>query len=530
MATRIPQFPLANDNAGETYVYPASLFRRGSVPPPTGRIPREIVEFFNAPGGHSLIVKGPAGTGKTTFALQLTEALGEVTASHYLSSRVSDESLYRQFTWLKDRIKPKVLQTGSKAPHDTKVARHALDQLEGKLEEGKEGEDGESESIGSGEVKGNFLEVTLGFDLPELEDAYTFVDDRIPERSLVLIDSIDALAEHYGIPAGRLITVLQKDLVEGSKQNVLYVLESSGETRLDYLGDGVISLASTDHQGRRLRVLTIEKLRGQQIQQHRYLYTLDGGRLTAFDIREEVRPVKPQLWRPVKDLSKDAVSFGLEALDRLTGGLYRGRVVAFEISNAVPSDHVDWLRTAIICNFAAQGRGVAHVPPRKGSAEFLRELVSPHLPPGAFDAQVRVFESATLGSADVSRTVLHMEGTNVDSDLKWSNVEFQLPKSERPFLAFMAFDTLESVYEEKVLEEMSGVFSAVRRAKDVFVGFVTPQSASASKLENLARVVLHLDSINGSVVLYGQKPYTELFSLAWDWSAGVPKAELRPIV
>src|SRR3989449_486526 len=173
---------------GETYVYPASLFRRGSVPPPTGRIPREIVEFFNAPGGHSLIV--------------------------------------------------------------------------------------------SGEVKGNFLEVTLGFDLPELEAAYDFVDDRIPARSLVLIDSIDALAEHYGIPAGRLITVLQKDLVEGSKQNVLYVLESSGETRLDYLGDGVVSLASTDHQGRRLRVLTIEKLRGQQIQQHRYLYTLDGGRLT----------------------------------------------------------------------------------------------------------------------------------------------------------------------------------------------------------------------------------------------------------
>src|SRR2546422_1248520 len=129
---RILQQPFANDIGTETYVYPASLFRRGSVSPPTGRIPREIVEFFNAPGGHSLIAKGPAGTGKTTFALQLTEALGEVTASHYLSSRVSDESLYRQFTWLKDRIKPAILQTGSKSPHDTKVARHALDQLEGK--------------------------------------------------------------------------------------------------------------------------------------------------------------------------------------------------------------------------------------------------------------------------------------------------------------------------------------------------------------------------------------------------------------
>src|SRR5919197_1298387 len=242
--------------------------------PPVGRIPREVVEFFNAPGGHSLIVKGPAGTGKTTFALQITEELDEVNASHYLSSRVSDESLFRQFAWLKDRLKP----------------------------------------------------------------AYEFVDKRLPERSLVLIDSIDALGEHYGLPASRLITVLQKDLVEGSKQNVLYVLESSGETRLDYLGDGVLSLASTEYQGRRLRVLTIEKLRGQQVRQHRYLYTLEGGRLTAFDLREEVRPVKPQMWKAVPDLAKDRVSTGLEALDRLTGGLTRGRVVAFEVSSAVPAD------------------------------------------------------------------------------------------------------------------------------------------------------------------------------------------------
>src|SRR5437773_1645084 len=403
--------------------------------PPAGRIPREIVEFFNAPGGHSLIAKGPAGTGKTTFALQLTEELGEVTASHYLSSRVSDESLFRQFVWLKERLKPAGLQSGGKVRAESKVARTALDQLEGKIMEGKEGDDAEPESIGGSEVKGSFLEVTLGFDLPELEAAYEFVDKRLPERSLVLIDSIDALGEHYGIPAARLITILQKDLVEASRQNVLYVLESSGETRLDYLGDGVVSLASSEYQGRRLRVLTIEKLRGQQVQQPRYLYTLDGGRLTAFNIREEFRPAKPQVWKPVKDLSKDAVSMGLDPLDRIAGGLSRGRVIAF-----------------------------------------------------------------------------------------------QLPKAERPFLGLMAFDTLESVYGERVIEAMSGVFSALRRAKDVFVGFVTPDSASAAKLENLAYAVFRIDSVNGSVVLYGQKPYTELFNLSWDWSGGFPKAELRPIV
>ena len=497
----------------------------------SGKIPKDVIEFFNQPGGHSLIVKGQAGTGKTTFALQLTEELGEVADSHYLSSRVSDESLFNQFPWLRERLRPAILQTAPKpVSATTKVLRLALDQLEGKIQAGEESEDEGAKSVAGADVKDGYIEMSIGFDLPEIEAAYDFVDGRMPKRSLVLIDSVDALAEHYGIAASKLINVLQRDLVEGSKQSVVYVLEGSGETRLDYLGDGVLNLSSTEHQGRRLRVMTIEKLRGQQVGQHKYLYTLDGGRLEAFAAKEGAKTTAPRPWKAVADPSKDVVSTGIRSLDQLLGGLHRGRIVAFQVSNLVPADYVDWLRTAMICNFVAQGRGVAHVPPRKGSAEFLRELVSPHLPPGAFESHVQVFESVTLGSGEVSRNALHMEGTNVDNDLKWSNVEYHLPKSGRPFLALMAFDTLESVYGEKVLEQMSGVLATVRRSHDVFVGLVTPQSASAAKLANLASSVIHLESLNGTVVLYGEKPYTELFAVSWDWSGGVPEAILRPIV
>ena len=498
----------------------------------SGRIPREVIEFFDQPGGHSLIVKGPAGTGKTTFALQLTEELGGVADSHYLSSRVSDESLHNQFPWLRERLTPAILQGPPKNPKaTTKVLRTALDQLEGKIEAGEESGDEEGgKSLAGADVKDGYIEMSIGFDLPEIEAAYDFVDGHIPKRSLVLIDSIDALAEHYGIAASKLINVLQRDLVEGSKQNVVYVLEGSGETRLDYLGDGVLSLSSTEHEGRRLRVMTIEKLRGQQVEQHKYLYTLDGGRLEAFQVKESARSAAPRAWKAVPDVSKGVVSMGARSLDRIFGGLARGRIAAFQISNLVPADHVDWLRTAMVCNFVAHGRGVAHVPPRKGSAEFLRELVSPHLPPNAFETHVQVFEPVTLGSGDVSKNALHMEGTNVDNDLKWSNVEYHLPKSGRPYLALFAFDTLESVYGDKVLEQMSGVLGAVRRSEDVFVGFVTPQSVSGAKLANLASTVIHVESLNGSVVLYGEKPYTELFAVAWDWTGGVPEMVLRPIV
>ena len=71
----------------------------------TGKTPGEILDFLRSPGGHSLLIKGRAGTGKTTLALQIIEELSDEQVDYYLSMRVSDESLYRQFPWLKEKAK-----------------------------------------------------------------------------------------------------------------------------------------------------------------------------------------------------------------------------------------------------------------------------------------------------------------------------------------------------------------------------------------------------------------------------------------
>ncbi|HQN76431.1 MAG TPA: gas vesicle protein GvpD, partial [Methanomassiliicoccales archaeon] len=72
--------------------------------PNVGILPQEIIDFLLSPGGHSLLVKGEAGTGKTTMALQIIEALSDQQPEYYLSSRVSDIALYHQFPWLKERV------------------------------------------------------------------------------------------------------------------------------------------------------------------------------------------------------------------------------------------------------------------------------------------------------------------------------------------------------------------------------------------------------------------------------------------
>lgn len=492
-----------------------------------GEIPEDILRFLTSPGGHSLIVKGHAGTGKTTFALQLSEDLEKAQKSYYISTRVSDSSLYDQFPWLRDKMKVEVRE--NEPPK--KVDRTELTKLEGRIESGEEGDqtDETYDKMGEGQVVERSIVFDLGSDLPEIDAAYESVEKYLPNKTLVLIDSIDALSQRYGVAASKLINTLQKDLVENSKVNVVYVLESGRESHLDYLGDGVVLFESLEHRGRRLRVMTIEKLRGTEIRQPKYIYTLNGGRLTAFSLRESPRKGTKQKWLPVPDISKDVLSTGHEEIDSSFGGLARGRLMALEIATDVPHDFIDDFRAGLICNFALHGRGVAYVPSKKATAELVKEDIDPYLPEGVFDDHVRVFETSPLGSLEGSKNALHMEGGNIDTDLKWSNVEYHLPKAKHPFLSMVSFDTLEAIYGPSVLEQMSGHLSAVRRNRDVFIGIATPINVSCAKLASLAHAHLRVENINGSIVMSSEKPFSELFDVSFDYSKGHPKARLVPI-
>ena len=530
----------------------------------TRGIPIELLNFFQTPGGHSVIVKGVAGTGKTTFALQLTEELGGINTSYYMSTRVSDTSLYNQFPWLKERVKatgttvagkhytktliedPVLEEEGmqvslevrvlsekeSERPKrvtDKRVDRSELQKLEGRIEMGEEGDESYP-TVGEGEVTESSLVFDLGSDLPEIDMAYDAVERNLPLRTLVVIDSIDALSERYGLQASKLINTLQKDLVENSKANVLYVLEASGNTKLDYLGDGVISFKGEYYAGRRLRIMEIEKLRGSEIRQHRYLYTLDGGRLRAFEVSQHQRPNVADTWRAISDTSKDRVSTGFAALDTLFGGLKPGGSLLLEVGAHVPVQIIDEFRTGLICNFAMLNRGVAHVPPGKLSAENVKQMVAPYLNDGIFDEHVRIFESTPIGTLEESSIVIHMEGANADTDLKWNNVQYRLPKVKSPILSLMAFDTLESVYGSNVLEELTAHMSTVKRRRDVFLGMCTSTTVSNRKLADLSDVHVKVENIDGAVLIYCEKPFTELHHLRFDYMNGFPQIVLSPIV
>ncbi len=514
----------------------------------TATFPKEIVKFLSSPGGHSLILRGMAGTGKTTLALQIIEELAAVQQSYYMSTRISDQSLFSQFPWLLEKVKEgEILKArkkirkradseqqvekillglaaikGELKSEKVKSPRKELMRLQGIVEAGGE------EPVAEPGVGEQELIVSLGTMMPEIEMAYDVVDKALPERTLVAIDSIDALAEKYGVPASRMINTLQKDLVEGVGTNLVYVLETP-DPLLDYLGDGVIYLSLNFTTGRRIRELDILKLRGCEIRQPKYVYTLLGGRVRTFEYSRYIKPDRPKPLASISDPDAKHVSTGIADLDAMVeGGLRKGTIILIELGPGVPVVASAPIENAVICNSVTQGRGVAWVPTKKTGAENAREELLGFVSADAFDKNVKILEPHAPAGAPKPYAVT-LEGEDIRVDMKWQDVQYNLKNAGTPVLTMVGFDSLESVYGPTVLDGMMEFLTSLLNNDGIFVATVTPSVRSTSRLSDLAHTHLRIDKISGVTMVRGEEPFTAPHAMT-DPEPGDFRPKLVPIL
>ncbi|MDW5563370.1 MAG: gas vesicle protein GvpD P-loop domain-containing protein [Methanomassiliicoccus sp.] len=469
------------------------------------KIPAEVYQFFTNPGGHSLIVRGTAGAGKTTFALQTIEELSPVEWGFYHSTRVSDASLLTQFSWLKEKSNHLVrTDSFSDSNQGDGVKRTGLSDLKGV----------KNPPMEIAKVGG--LAISIGKDLGELEMLYRCIEGNLPAKGLVVIDSIDALADKYNIGCSKLITTIQRDIVEGYGSNVMFVLETSNP-EMDYLGDGVVNFSSTEYNRRRLRELEVVKLRGCEIQQPKFIFTLDGGRIQTFSYnhRQSAHPPRGQ-WKPIPD-REERVSCGLGDLDvSLNGGLEKGSITLIELGQGVPTTVSNELESSLVCNFVSLGRGVLWVPMRKASAENARAKIARYLQGTEVDRLVRIPEKADQMTSSIGGCVVPVEGANAFLDFKWQNIEYSLSSAKKPLLTLMGFDTMQSMYGNDVSEQLMDFLALVRRNNGIFVALAPSSSAATGRLADLATTHLKVDRIGGTVLLYGEEPFTECYALNFE--------------
>ncbi|MHC1709572.1 MAG: RAD55 family ATPase [Methanomassiliicoccales archaeon] len=504
--------------------YP-DIFARCDVSSTTsGALPREIIDFLLSPGGHSLLIKGDAGTGKTTMALQLIEGLSDQQPEYYLSSRVSDVALYHQFPWLKERVEKNQLMRagmaflrrswnsdGSKRKDledvELHVERRELNRLEGQIEAGELGmEDDEGPAMNPD----GSITVEVGSMLPELEMAYDIAESNLPKKTLVVLDSVEALAENYGIPAYRIMNALQKDLVEKAGTNVVFVMETAERNHLDYLGDGIVVLHNSVVGSNRVRTIDIEKLRGSSIRNWRYLFTLEGGRVTVVDRDPDLQGM--DLTRNGQDLPAGRGSFGWAELDRLFGGAPLGSLTLIEIGAGLPMELLERLETALVGEHLRHGRGVLWYPQRTLDYKSLQVRMR--------NAPLDTLHVLDASEAEGGRSfVKKMEGADLANDLRWDSLKYLLKDSREPYLSVLGLDALESVYG-KVIPKLMQHVDLMRRGGHMVILEATDGLAGLETLSHQARLHFRLENLNGSVLLRGIKPATICHCL--DVTDGIP--------
>ncbi len=505
-----------------------------------GKTPEEILEFLRSRGGHSLLIKGRAGTGKTTFALQIIEELSDEQHDYYLSSRVSDVSLYRQFPWLEKKAKKQeILKAGKTfltksrgeardkegevvdaardlidafqgARGENMIERSELHRLEGQIEAGEISDDGEGES--PVELGRDSLTLDLGVLLPELELAYDLVESNLPDRSLVVIDSIEAFSEKYGISSQRIVNTLQKDMIESSSTKVVYVMEDWQDTDLDYMGDGVIVLKDRENGGRRIRKMVIEKLRGSRIERWKYMFTLHGGRLTVFEPTPNRVLGDLEEHAPVEDPSSRKVSTGNPHMDNIFGGFPRGSLILFEVGDNVPHEVLRRLEFSIVSDFLCKERGVVWFPLHSIDYAMLNDNLGALMGDGDPFENLRVMDRDSQWESAYPFVTL-IEGESAMNDFRWSSLKYMLSGAQSPYVSLLGYDALESVYGTRVLQDLSTHLDVMRRSGNISIAEATSSSASLGSLANASDIHIKLASLSGAVMICGEKPHTMFYYL-----------------
>ncbi|MHA1683859.1 MAG: gas vesicle protein GvpD P-loop domain-containing protein [Promethearchaeota archaeon] len=236
-------------------------------------IPDFFEKMFYLSNGYTMLIKGEAGTGKTTLAMEL--CIQWLKKSHiiYLSTRSNIFELKKQYAWFLNEVgEGSVIDLESIQLSEKRVKMLNID----------------SE---------NFLQVFIHFE--KLLQEYKNLDKEKPEgerkKIIVIIDSIDKIIDVMRNQSSFLTdNKVYENFIRFTRKyglRTVIITEIGERTKTDYLVDGIITLVcdTTTVKDRILRVIKVNKLRNISIEHHELLFSLYQGRFRM------IRPHKPRL-------------------------------------------------------------------------------------------------------------------------------------------------------------------------------------------------------------------------------------------
>jgi KaiC/GvpD/RAD55 family RecA-like ATPase len=414
---------------------------------------------------NTLLIKGVAGTGKTTVALEILKAAGEGRGA-YISSRVPKELLETHIPAMKETIENQ-----------------------------------------------DFLDIRL-------EDATSVLDFvmRLTEpRTIrtIVFDSWDGLAKELDQKERLRAEKTLIAVANNSGAQFVFVSEEPGATTIDYLVDGILEVMSVEEQDRTVREFIIHKLRGTRIPQHKYIFTLLDGKFTFFEPYAIPDYSKMKKLSQVPDIG-ESYSFGSGALDRLFGGMIPGSTLTIEYGENVPYPALRAIELPPIINFLSMGRSAILLPlpgANDGVTSSILEKAAGERAAKGRLRMINLLRTSDLKTANLPENAtpkeIHEIVTNETTELRKKSVD-------KTVLLVKSVSALENLFAsdlDSLLEVTSQEIITLQQSRDAHILFLAKDSPIRSRILSMSSNYAKMFVKDGTVLMFGVKPHTGIYAL-----------------
>jgi len=417
---------------------------------PAQGISPEIVDFLEEEYGKTLVIKGTPGSGKTVFALTI---LGMLKGSGvYLSTRVDPDTLYMLFPWIKEKIAAENIVDATQSERPPKSTTLTA------------------------------IKPLKYTDVPEfLKSVYTRTEKM--ENPIVIIDSWDAVVSHAGYYEPKEREKLEHNLCDFSRRtntNMIFVVEYTEQRPLDYLTDGVIVTESELFEGRRLRKMQIQKLRGCSIKYPVVLFSLYNGFFKSFTPIKSIETANPAIpiQEPINDIHAN-ISTGINDLDLAIGG--------YGNFNIIEGDYIPYeiLARAVAINSLNLGRYVFLISNKQ------KRLIDRLYPLVKDEYRNRAILISDV--KELSERISNLENGNKEK--------------------YVILLDLEEVEKEEKAEAVGEEIASSMSKQGYVICYAGRKGGKEMELESITSTHLKTKFIYGIPCIYGESPRTEIYAM-----------------
>ncbi|MBD3352559.1 MAG: hypothetical protein GF364_13810 [Candidatus Lokiarchaeota archaeon] len=496
-----------------------------------GNIPAEIYEAFEQKDyGYSLLVKGNAGVGKSTFAFTLLSSLSNIEPI-YISTRVAPNSLYSQFPLIKEKLKEENILDATRTyipPVDS-----------------------------SKKLKTHLLRTIRFADTPEF---LKIVYDKVEEcnNPVIVIDSWDAVIGSNSRDKIQEWETMLTEFVRQLKIKLLLITETSDKSFLDYIVDSIITLVDAETNGRTLREVTINKVRGIERRQKRYTFTLYNNEFKYCNAYFQPSMVlnskhyKSKSWNVIRSENENRFSTGNSEIDRLYhGGLRTSTLNLWEIESNVPLSAGSEIFLRMVCNFVSQGLGTIIYSMDGVNSRFIdKNKLFFHLSMEDIGANIRYMVEDIPNVKDKTEIRPYVKKFQLKNFVETfaDTYTFLAEKTSfKPVLSIISYDFLKFMGDASdISNEIYNQLKFVRNYNIIEIGIVNQLSNVTHapdispvrrnfSLENISYFFdTHMKMIynNNAIFIYGIKPCSGMYWLKFinDPSDLMHRIELIPMV